>query len=164
MSHSDGKSDKVSLLNSVKNKVFRTKPTEKIESQIDSAQKRGEFENLRGSGEPLRLDTNPFTKESAIATELLKNSGFSLPFIQEKNEIETAVSKAEKKLLIVWQRYDGTPKSRQKWQAAKEQFAEEIKKINKRILTYNLKAPSVQLHISAIRIEEQIRAVQESIM
>lgn len=138
-------------------------PREKIASQIDSAYKRGEFDNLPGAGKPLNLDQNPFTKESAIANELLKNSGFSLPFVQEKEEILTAVSQAEKKLLRVWERYDGTEKSRIRWQKAKETFTQQMTSINKRILTFNLKAPSVQLHIPSIRIEERIREIQHMI-
>ena len=156
--------NKQSLLKSIKSKRSRTNFKEKIEGQIDLAQKRGEFDNLSGAGEPLKLDKNPFTKETAIATELLKNSGFSLPFIQERNEIEMAVGQAKRKLLLIWEQYDGSEKSRQKWKTAKETFTIEVQKINKRILTYNLKAPSVQLHIPTVLIEKQIRAVQESIM
>lgn len=146
-----------------KKKVLPIKPEEKAEGQIESALRRGEFNNLPGAGKPLQLDSNPFTKDTALATDLLKKNGFSSPVLQEKREIETAVSKAEKKLLLIWQLYDGTEKSRAKWQAAKETFSEEITKINKRILTFNLKAPSVQLHIPSVRVNERIEAVQKSI-
>ena len=164
MSSSSNSPKRSSKLNALRRKGLKTQPSEKIESQLDSALNRGEFDNLPSAGAPLSLDKNPFTRESAISTELLKNSGFSLPFVQEKKEVLTAVSQAEKKLLLVWKRYDGTDKSRQRWQDAKDVFSEKIIKINKRILTYNLKAPSVQLHIPSFRVEERIRAIQESIM
>ncbi len=152
------------ILQKLRQRRLPAKPAEKLEGQIEAAQKRGEFDNLPGTGEPLNLDKNPFTKGAAISNELLKNSGFSLPFIEARNEIQTAVSQAERKLLLIWQLYDGSEKSRQKWQDAKENFANTVTVINKRILTYNLKAPSVQLHLPAIRPDERIRAIQDSIM
>ena len=91
-----------------------------VEGGLQTAVKTGAFDNLPGKGKPLRLDSNPFTKDSALATELLKESGFSLPFIEEKREIVAAVSKQEKQLLRIWERYDGSEAARQKWALAKQ--------------------------------------------
>lgn len=135
---------------------------EKVESGLDTAVSEGKLDNLAGKGKPLVLDKNPFTRDSAVSTELLKESGFSLPFVEERREIETAVSHQEKLLLRVWLAYDGSERARQKWTLAKQQFMQEMTKINKKILTYNLKAPSVQLHISHIKPDERIRELQKA--
>lgn len=142
---------------------FKSAPVEKAESQIQDALNRGEFENLPGSGQPLKLDDNPFTQPTALATDLLKQNGFSLPWIEQKRDIETAVAQAEKKLLLVWERFDGTERSKAKWQQAKEEFSVTISQINKKILTFNLKAPAPQLHIHAINIDDRIRSIQLSL-
>ena len=145
-----------------KNAKKRTPPVKAI-TQIESALAKGEFDNLPGKGKPLKLDSNPFTKETAVATELLKNSGFTLPWIQEKEAILTAVAQAEKKLTLIWARYDGSERSKTKWLDAKAHFSQTITQLNKKILTFNLKIPSVQLHIAAIQTDRRIRAVQESL-
>lgn len=136
---------------------------QKVESGLQTAVNTGAFDNLPGKGKPLRLDSNPFTKDSALATELLRESGFSLPFIEEKREILAAVSKHENQLLRIWEQYDGSEAARQKWALAKQTFAQEMEKLNKKILTYNLKAPSVQLHLRHIKVTERIAELQNSL-
>lgn len=160
----NNKSSKIDrLLKTLNRRKPIVDPSGKIESQLDSAQKQGTFDNLSGAGKPLRLDKNPFTKDSVVSNEILKNSGFSLPFVEEKRDIETAVTQAERKLRLIWLQYNGSEASKARWQEAKSTFEKTIMAINKRILTFNLKAPSVQLHISPIRIDERIRAVQSSV-
>lgn len=136
---------------------------QQVDSSLETAVAEGKLDNLPGKGKRLVLDTNPFTRDSAISTEILKQNGFSLPFVEERRDIETAVAQQEKKLLRVWEYYDGSEASKQKWTQAKQTFIAEIATLNKKILTYNLKAPSVQLHLRHIKAEERIRELQLSI-
>jgi len=59
-----------------------------IEDRIRKAQKKGEFENLKGAGEPLILEDDRFVPEDLrLAFKILKNADFVPPEIEMKKEI-----------------------------------------------------------------------------
>ncbi len=60
-----------------------------VEERIKNAQKKGDFENLPGSGEPLDLDYGSCVAEDLrLAYKILKNADFVPPEIEIKNEIK----------------------------------------------------------------------------
>jgi hypothetical protein len=60
-----------------------------IEDRIRRAQKKGEFENLEGSGKPLRFeDDRQVAEELRLAYKILKNADCLPPEIELKKEIE----------------------------------------------------------------------------
>src|SRR5205809_7188459 len=69
-----------------------------IEEQIQEAQARGEFDNLQGTGKPLKLDDNFFTGDKAVAYSLLKSNGFAPREIELAKEIRSEYERAEAKL------------------------------------------------------------------
>ena len=59
-----------------------------VEERIKAAQRKGEFDNLRGTGKPLNLDElNGVPEELRLAYKLLKNSDLLPPEIEIKKEI-----------------------------------------------------------------------------
>lgn len=59
-----------------------------VEERIKNAQKKGDFNNLPGSGKPLDLDDNSCVAEDLrLAYKILKNADFVPPEIEIKNEI-----------------------------------------------------------------------------
>jgi len=59
-----------------------------IEDRIRKAQKKGEFENLKGAGEPLVLEDDRFVPEDLrLAFKILKTADFVPPEIEMKKEI-----------------------------------------------------------------------------
>ncbi|MBW2558898.1 MAG: DUF1992 domain-containing protein [Deltaproteobacteria bacterium] len=59
-----------------------------IEQRIKEAQDRGEFDNLPGSGEPLKIeDDSHIPEELRLAYKILKNAGCIPPELQLKKEI-----------------------------------------------------------------------------
>jgi hypothetical protein len=59
-----------------------------VEQRIREAQENGEFDNLPGRGQPLRLEENSHIPEDLrIAYKILKNADCLPPEIQEKKEI-----------------------------------------------------------------------------
>lgn len=61
-----------------------------IESRIKKAQKQGAFENLPGSGQPLRLeDDRHIPEDLRLAYKVLKNADFLPPEIVLRKEIQT---------------------------------------------------------------------------
>ena len=60
-----------------------------VEERIKNAQKKGDFNNLPGSGKPLDLDDNSCVAEDLrLAYKILKNADFTPPEIEIKNEIK----------------------------------------------------------------------------
>ena len=62
--------------------------TKIVEERIRKAQKKGEFENLEGTGEPLNLaDDQSVAEELRLAYKILKNADCLPPEIEIKKEI-----------------------------------------------------------------------------
>ena len=62
--------------------------TKIVEDRIRRAQKKGDFENLDGSGRPLKLDDDyNIPEELRLAYKILKNADITPPEIALKNEI-----------------------------------------------------------------------------
>jgi hypothetical protein len=60
-----------------------------VEERIRQAQKKGEFENLEGSGKPLGLlDDQMVAEELRLAYKILKNADYLPPEIELKKEIQ----------------------------------------------------------------------------
>ena len=60
-----------------------------VEERILKAQKKGEFENLTGSGKPLNFaNDNCVAEELRLAYKILKNADFVPPEIELKKEIQ----------------------------------------------------------------------------
>ncbi len=59
-----------------------------VEERIKSAQKKGQFDNLEGTGKPLRLDEDRhIPEELRLAYKMLKNADCAPPEIELKKEI-----------------------------------------------------------------------------
>ena len=57
----------------------------KAEDQIRRAMEEGKFDDLPGEGKPLRLENDPFEDpEWRMAHHVLRNGGFTLPWIEAK--------------------------------------------------------------------------------
>jgi hypothetical protein len=60
-----------------------------VEKRILTAQKKGEFENLPGTGKPLAFEDNSFVSEELrLAYKILKNADCVPPEIELKKEIK----------------------------------------------------------------------------
>ncbi|HLF02911.1 MAG TPA: DUF1992 domain-containing protein, partial [Anaerolineales bacterium] len=122
-----------------------------VENKLREAMEAGVFDNLPGKGKPLRLDENPHAPAAwRLAHQLLKESGFTLPWIAERKEIEDAIEAALKRLAQAYRETHRvkTPDvwARADWRRATESFGGTATKLNKKIRDYNLSAPSLTFH------------------
>ncbi len=100
------------------------------ERKIREAIEEGAFDHLEGAGKPLDLSENPFEDPSdRMAHRLLKNNGFAPAWMEEAREIE-----AESRRL------------RAQGEIPKGDLLERVDALNRRIVAFNLKAPSIRLH------------------
>ena len=55
-----------------------------VEEQLRKAREDGKFDNLRGHGQPLRLDENPFEDPAwQMANDMLKKNGFRPEWLED---------------------------------------------------------------------------------
>lgn len=135
-----------------------------IEEQIRRAMEEGGFDNLPGQGRPLSLKEDPFEDPDwRLANHILRNAGFSLPWIETRREIEAEIETARATLKLARRNFLDDQQqpalSRQRWEQAMLVFKETIAGINLRISVYNLEAPSLQLQRMTLDPEKEIQRI-----
>jgi Domain of unknown function (DUF1992) len=100
------------------------------ERKIREAMEEGAFDHLEGTGKPLDLTENPFEDPSdRLAHRLLRNNGFAPGWIEEAKEIE-----AESRHL------------RAEAKVSSDDYRARVAALNRKIFSFNLKAPLTSLH------------------
>jgi hypothetical protein len=101
--------------------------------KIQEAMEEGAFDNLSGRGRPLPLDDDPFEDPSLrMAHRLLRNNGFAPAWIEESKDIEAAITRLRT--------------DRERGRLGADEFRREAEVMNRRILSFNLRAPSAAVH------------------
>jgi DnaJ family protein C protein 28 len=145
-----------------------------IEEQIAEARERGEFDNLRGSGKPLRLDDDDFyAGDKALAYGLLKSHGLAPAEVELAKEIRSESEHAEAKLERLRQR-GRTLRARRLLPSANErriynasvekaavEYEQALRELNRKILTLNLTTPEA-MHRPLFEVEKLMRRFRES--
>jgi DnaJ family protein C protein 28 len=138
-----------------------------IEEHIRRAMEEGKFDDLPGKGKPLHLDENPHEDpEWRLAYRMLRESGFSLPWIETIREIEVEIEEARTGLGNAWawrrtalaesQPYDFV---QGEWERALKVFRERVVALNRRIRDYNLEVPVERFQRPLLRFEREVAAV-----
>jgi DnaJ family protein C protein 28 len=134
-----------------------------IDEQIRQAMQNGDFDNLPGKGKPLDLSENPHEDPGWRTTyRILKESGYTLPWIETRRSIELDFERVTKSLQQSWDwRRTATGRrglmhAEREWQQALQKFREEVEKLNKRIRDYNLEVPSDQFQRRQINADKEI--------
>lgn len=117
-----------------------------IDEQIRRAMEEGKFDNLPGKGKPLRLEDDSLEDPGwRTAHRMLRNAGFSLPWIETRKEIEAEREQIQAELRRAWERRQSRPANdpemKAEWERAVSRFRERIEALNKQIGAYNLEAP-----------------------
>lgn len=130
-----------------------------VDELIKNAQQRGEFDNLPGSGKPIKLDDALFGKDTQMAYKLLKDNGHTLGFIQERRQLVEKIEALRVQLKRAAERQDDSIGGRLAWRRTTNSFRLRVQKLNEAIRTYNLKAPQAQFHLMTIDAEQEIENV-----
>lgn len=135
-----------------------------IDRAIRGAMEEGKFDNLAGKGKPFpKEDDNPWEDPSSwAANRMLKSAGFSLPWIEERKEIEQQIVSARASLIRSWRYCRDEPPGAfrdERWNKALDTFRRRGADINRQIRTYNLKTPLIETHIPVIDVEREIGQV-----
>ena len=138
-----------------------------IEDHIHQAMQEGKFDDLPGKGKPLNLDDNPLSDpEWRMAHHMLQSSGFTLPWIEKRQEIESGLEIARQELRRAWEwrgraAQGGIPpaQAEREWQRALERFQSRVVEINKKLFSYNLEVPSSQFQRLPVSFEHEVESL-----
>ena len=141
-----------------------------IDELIRKAMEEGKFDNLPGKGKPLAMDDNPHEDpEWSLAYHVLRNGGFSLPWIEARQSIQEDLAVARQALLRSWQWREAALTRKQpheqveaEWQRAVQTFKEAVDLLNKRITEYNLQAPANRFQLPRLQITQELQAIMDS--
>jgi Domain of unknown function (DUF1992) len=141
-----------------------------IEELIRAAMEAGKFDDLPGKGKRLKLSENPHTDpEWRTAYHILHEAGFTLPWIETRNEIEADLEKARLDLQRAWSWRESAAEQNQpsafterEWREAVGAFREKIFALNKRIADYNLTVPSDRFQMRSLNFERELSSLTES--
>ncbi len=139
-----------------------------VEEHIQRAMAEGKFDHLPGKGQPLRLEEHPFeAAEWRLTHHLLRNAGFSLPWIEERHEIEEALQSARQALRRAWLWREKALQAQlpsilinAEWQRALALFHGQIEALNRRIFSYNLHVPSPQFQLFPLDEQRELERLE----
>ena len=124
-----------------------------IEELIRDAQARGEFKNLKGNGKPLKREEHPLAGDKKMAYERVKEAGYTLPFLEERQKLQAKSDKLKEGLATAARLYTGDRWTTMRWKHTERTFRAEAAELNKLIRTFNLKAPHEKFHVMPLMID-----------
>ena len=125
------------------------------ERKIREAMEQGAFDNLPSKGKPIPIDDDPFEDPSLrMAHHLLRVNGFAPDWIEEACEIDRLTTKLRVDLEDARRRHAVKPPS---WQRELDGLRKRAEEINRRIVNYNLKAPSSLVHKQPLDLDQSTR-------
>jgi DnaJ family protein C protein 28 len=126
-----------------------------VEQRILDGMSKGMFDNLRGMGQPLNLDDDAFVpQELKMAFRMLRSTGLSPLWIEVNKEIREDIARLQRFRVLAYNRRDSINEIQ--WQHLRQQYEERIVEINSKILSYNIMAPSAQVHIMPLIIADEL--------
>ncbi len=140
-----------------------------VEEQIAEATERGEFSNLRGTGQPLRLEKNVYAGDKALAYSLLKNNQLAPPEIERGKEIDAQLAQAEALLASLRRRRNALrprrgaafASDRRAYNLIREKtearYAAALRAVNSNILSLNITTPA-PMHRRMLDVEARLNA------
>ena len=141
-----------------------------IEDHIRKALEEGKFDDLPGKGKPIRWDDNPFVEADwQLAFRMLRDSGFTLPWLDTRKEIEAQLEAARAAMKRAWEWRQpalaaGQPLAfvEDEWQRSLSAFREQIAGINRCIFDYNLEVPLPRFQRPPVDAEAEITEIIRS--
>lgn len=140
-----------------------------VEEHLRRAIEEGKFDDLPGKGKPLNLDElNPHADgDWELAYHILKEGGYSLPWIETIREIEKDIDAARKELQRAWNwriiyLSADVPdeKASVEWERALEAFKKKLPVLNQRIRDYNLEVPNLRFQRPGLNFENEIEKIK----
>lgn len=142
-----------------------------IEDVLRQAIADGKFDNLPGKGKALNLDNvNPHTDpEWELAYHMLKEAGYTLPWIEFMREIESDLESARNDLSIAYHIYQPDFSDPQHaasaaadWELSQLAFKDKLDGLNKRIRTVNLQVPNARFQRPLLNFTQELQMLNST--
>lgn len=118
-----------------------------IDKIIREAREKGAFENLPGKGKPVQWeDESQVPEDQRLAHRVIKNSGFTLDWIDLGKELDSRFEAARRKLENAREARRAGGLAAEDWDRAVREYKTEIEDLNRAVIGYNLRAPGEQFH------------------
>lgn len=144
----------------------RGQRTTAIEEIIQEAMQSGDFDNLPGRGQPLRLEKNPYAEDKELAYKLLKDNDYTLPWIADRLETLALVDKLRAEIgrhhRIYREEYGRARSNDQRalldyhWRDTYANLQAKVATLNRRITAVNLSLPSPRLEILKLNLDREL--------
>ncbi len=140
-----------------------------VEEHLRKAMEEGKFDDLPGKGKPLKLEAdNPHADpEWELAYRMLKEAGYSLPWIETIRDIEREIEAARADLQQAWDWHRSAGKAtpsenfvNDDWERSQELFKEKLGSLNQRIRNYNLEVPIVRFQRPLLNLLRELEKIQ----
>lgn len=133
-----------------------------VEQKIQEAMAGGAFDNLPGRGKPLSLRQNPYMEPGQdLAFGLLQQNGFAPEWIERDQVIRRDLEQARQGLRRAWRQFQADPSRAASWEAAVARFETQLARLNRQIDDLNLIVPAVSCQRARLRLERELRRVQQ---
>ncbi|MBC8161699.1 MAG: DUF1992 domain-containing protein [Roseiflexaceae bacterium] len=111
-----------------------------IDQQIAQAEAAGMFKNLPGTGQPQALDDDRNTPfEDRLAYRALKGAGFSLPWVEQRRDIDEERLRVEAWLVHANNRWPHLNQAGQ--EQLRVEYTAKLQALRSSIIDYNLRVP-----------------------
>jgi hypothetical protein len=153
---------------------YMSSTEELVEEQIRKARERGDFDNLKGAGQPLDLSENLYEPEDMrMAFRILRNNDFTPYWIQLGKDIDADTAKLWKEVedfkrytfLFINEKHVAVTISRFEKKKAHFFYEKrlEFEKLKKKIIDYNLQCPTFRLGRPNIEVDDEMIKVISAI-
>ncbi|XP_017550660.1 dnaJ homolog subfamily C member 28 [Pygocentrus nattereri] len=134
-----------------------------VEDLIQESMARGDFHNLSGAGKPLRkFDHNPYADPMTHnLNRILIDNGYQPEWIVTQKEIRETITKMRERLQDARSRL-GIPmrhSEQLRWKEHCAAFADELKKLNKKVDNFNLVVPLMSLQMVHFNMTKEVEKV-----
>lgn len=138
-----------------------------IDKQIRQAMEEGEFTNLPGEGQPLKLDEDEFTPEHLqMAFKILRENDLAPEWIMIGKDLEASHARLMRNIKRAVYAYQAALKdpirgvqADSTWKAARQNLSDETASLNRDITIYNLKVPPGVRHRPLVNLQHELKAL-----
>ncbi|HZG66486.1 MAG TPA: DUF1992 domain-containing protein [Herpetosiphonaceae bacterium] len=131
-----------------------------VEQRIQDGMERGLFDNLPGAGKPLNLEEDALVPEDMrMAFRLLRSNGLAPLWVEMNKEIRDDIERLGRFRAHVHSRVARTNPIQ--WEHLRKEYIRRVEDINVKIVNYNIIAPSVQVHLHALIMSDELRKFDE---
>ena len=131
-----------------------------IDQAIRKAIEEGEFKNLPGEGKPLDLSDDPNTPADLQLTyKIMHDNDIAPDWVAQGRELETKQTQWRARLKGVYAAYQQSG-NETIWQSDWTKFSEEANRLNREILSYNLKLPGGVAHRALMDMKRELERIE----